>query len=81
MKSVQQKIVIFCILNLLFLPQPSVAGRIDELSSMAKQGQVEAQFALAEAYYFANGIERICIRLFLGMKGLLSKDTLRLKGL
>jgi TPR repeat protein len=58
MKSVQQIIVIFCILNLLFLPQPSVAGRIDELSSMAKQGQVEAQFALAEAYYFANGIEK-----------------------
>jgi TPR repeat protein len=55
MKFVWPVIVLFCTFIFLLLPKASFAARIDELSSMAKQGQVEAQFTLAEAYYFGKG--------------------------
>ena len=55
MKSIWPLIVLFCTFISLLLPKTSFADRIDELSSMAKQGQVEAQFTLAEVYYFGKG--------------------------
>jgi TPR repeat protein len=55
MKYFRQVIVLFYSLIFLLLPKPSFSFKIDEFSSMAKQGQVEAQFTLAEAYYFGKG--------------------------
>ena len=55
MKYFRQVIVLFYSLIFLLLPKPSFSAKIDELSSMAKQGQVEAQFTLAEAYYLGKG--------------------------
>jgi len=51
-------IVLSYTLIFLLLPKSSIAGKIDELSSMAKQGQVEAQFTLAEACYFGKDIKK-----------------------
>ena len=54
MKFIWTIIFLFCTFIILLLPKASFAAGIDELSSMAKQGQVEAQFTLAEAYYFGK---------------------------
>jgi len=58
MKYIWPLIVLFCTFISLFLPKTFFAARIDELSIMAKQGQVEAQLTLAEAYYFGKGTEK-----------------------
>ena len=55
MKFIWPIIVLFCTFIFLFLPKVSFAARIDELSIMAEQGQVEAQFTLAEAFYLGRG--------------------------
>jgi TPR repeat protein len=55
MKYLRQVIILFYSLIFLLLPKPSFSAKIHEVSSMAKQGQVEAQFTLAEAYYFGKG--------------------------
>ena len=55
MKYFWTVIILFYIFIFFLLPKPSFSAKIDELSGMAKQGQVEAQFTLAEAYYFGKG--------------------------
>ena len=55
MKFIWPIIVLFCTFIFLLLPKASFAARIDELSIMAEQGQVEAQFTLAEAFYLGRG--------------------------
>jgi TPR repeat protein len=58
MKFFKHILILFYALSFFLLPAFSPAGEIDELSSKAEQGHVEAQFKLADAYYSGTGTRK-----------------------
>ena len=54
MRSLKQIIILLYILIFL-LPASSRADKIDEINNKARSGEVEAQFSLAETYYWEKG--------------------------